>query len=171
MSFKFEKLEVWQQALDYTDLVYDLIEKLPGREDFNLKSQMRRASTSIHLNIAEGSTGQTDDEQARFLGMSLRSLIETVACMHQIARRNLLKDIAPMRKTYKSAEQLTIRIQAMRKAVAPSQKWVREAKPTYETGMQTDDFEIVVIEQDDHLSDTEWLSSIVRRPSSPQQRS
>ncbi len=168
MGFKFEKLEVWQQALDYNDLVYDLIEKLPNSEDFNLKSQMRRASTSIHLNIAEGSTGQTDDEQARFLGMSLRSLIETVACMHQIARRKLLADIAPLRKTYKAAEQLAVRIQAMRKAIAPGQKWLREDKAAYKTGFQKDDLEDIFIEEDDHLSDAEWLSSIVGRLSSSQ---
>ena len=43
MTFKFEKLEVWQLALDYIDLVYTLTEQLPRTEDFNLKSQMRRA--------------------------------------------------------------------------------------------------------------------------------
>lgn len=39
------------------------------------------------LNIAEGSTGQTDAEQGRFLGLAVRSLLETVACQHIISRR------------------------------------------------------------------------------------
>jgi four helix bundle protein len=41
MPFKFEKLEVWQLALDYIDLVYQITEDLPRSEEYNLKSQMR----------------------------------------------------------------------------------------------------------------------------------
>jgi four helix bundle protein len=85
--YKFEKLEVWQISLDYCDLIYAVCEKLPESEKFNLCSQIIRASTSISLNVAEGSTGQSDAEQARFLGMSIRSLIETVACLRLISRR------------------------------------------------------------------------------------
>ena len=66
MPFKFEKLEVWRLALEYVDLVYALADQLPRSEDVNLKSQLKRAATSVALNIAEGSTGQTDHEQARF---------------------------------------------------------------------------------------------------------
>jgi len=90
MPFKFEKLEVWQLALEYIDLIYKIAEQLPRSEEYNLKSQMTRAATSIALNIAEGSTGQTDAEQARFLGLAIRSLLETVACQHIIKRRQYL---------------------------------------------------------------------------------
>jgi len=57
MSFKFEKLEVWQLAIDLINKVYNLIEDMPASEKFNLSYQLRRAVTSISLNIAEGSTG------------------------------------------------------------------------------------------------------------------
>jgi four helix bundle protein len=77
MPFKFEKLEVWRMAMEYIDTIYLVAEKLPRSEDYNLKSQITRAATSVALNIAEGSTGQTDTEQARFLGLALRSLVET----------------------------------------------------------------------------------------------
>ncbi len=73
MPFKFENLEVWQLGLEYVDLMYELAEKLPRSEDFNLKSQLVRAATSITLNIAEGSTGQSDPEQNRFLGLAIQS--------------------------------------------------------------------------------------------------
>jgi len=92
MAFKFEKLEVWQLALDYLDLIYQIAGQLPRSEEYNLKSQMIRAATSVALNIAEGSTGQTDAEQARFLGLAIRSLLETVACQHIISRRKYLQD-------------------------------------------------------------------------------
>src|SRR5512138_2649916 len=36
MPFKFEKLRVWTQALDYIDLIYELASQLPRSEDFNL---------------------------------------------------------------------------------------------------------------------------------------
>jgi len=59
---------VVQLALAYVDAVYELSRLLPEREKYNLASQIERAATSIVLNIAEGSTGQTDPEQNRFLG-------------------------------------------------------------------------------------------------------
>ena len=84
MPFKFEKLEVYQLALAYVDLIYDLSTQLPKSEEYNLKSQVVRAATSVVLNIAEGSTAQSDPEQNRFLGMAVRSVFETVACLHII---------------------------------------------------------------------------------------
>ena len=35
MPFKFEKLEVWQLALDYIDRIYDLADQLPRAEEYN----------------------------------------------------------------------------------------------------------------------------------------
>jgi four helix bundle protein len=58
--------------LEYIDFIYELASKLPCSEEYNLKSQITCAATSIALNIAEGSTDQTDVEQARFLGMAIR---------------------------------------------------------------------------------------------------
>src|SRR5574337_1887672 len=92
MAFKFEQLDVWNLSLEYSDLIYELAEKLPEKEKYNLSSQVIRAATSISLNIAEGSTSQTDPEQARFLGLALRSLIETVACQRLIVRRKYVTD-------------------------------------------------------------------------------
>lgn len=133
MPFKFEKLEVWQLALDYIDLVYNITERLPKSEDFNLKSQMRRAATSVALNIAEGSTGQTDAEQARFLGMAIRSLVETVACQHIIQRRKLLTDAESLRQAYRQAEMLVARLHTFRKTIAPARKHLSDDSAEYTT--------------------------------------
>lgn len=92
MTFKFEKLEVWKLSLEYLDEVYRLAEELPREEYYNLRSQWIRSSTSIALNIAEGSTGQTDSEQARFLGYAIRSLSESTACYRIAQRRNYLSE-------------------------------------------------------------------------------
>ena len=133
MSYKFEGLEVWQLALEYTDLIYDLAEQLPRSEEYNLKSQIIRAATSVALNIAEGSTGQSDAEQARFLGMAIRSLIETVACQHLINRRNYLKDTDQLGNAYRLSRKLFIKLQAFRTALKrQSSSVIREETDLYE---------------------------------------
>jgi hypothetical protein len=71
MTYKFQRLEVYQLALDYIDLTYILAAALPKFEEYNLKSQVIRAATSVALNIAEGSTGQSDPEQSRVETSSL----------------------------------------------------------------------------------------------------
>lgn len=131
MPFKFEKLEVWQLALDYIDLVYEIAGELPRSEEYNLKSQIIRAATSVALNIAEGSTGQTNAEQARFLGLAIRSLLESVACQHIIDRRQHLKDPALLRQAYRQAEILAAKLHTMRKAIEPKQTWLREETVLY----------------------------------------
>ena len=132
MPFKFERLKVWQLALDYIDLIYEIAERLPRSEEYNLKSQMKRAATSVALNIAEGSTGQTDAEQARFLGLAIRSLLETVACQHLISRRAYLTDVTPLREAYRQADTLAAKLQAMRSAISPEKRWLREEVTDYE---------------------------------------
>ncbi len=117
MPFKFEQLEVWRRSLDYIDLIYQIADLLPRSEEHNLKSQLVRAATSVSLNIAEGSIGQSDAEQARFLGIAIRSLVETVACQHLIARRKLLADRDQLRQAYRSAEELVAMLHTMRRSL------------------------------------------------------
>jgi len=117
MAYKFQQLEIYEIALEYIDLIYELAEKLPRHEDFNLKSQITRAATSIALNIAEGSTGQSNPEQCRFLGMALRSLIETVACQDIIRRRRYATS-ADLEKIGERGVKLFAKIQSMRRSLS-----------------------------------------------------
>ncbi|MBC8029390.1 MAG: four helix bundle protein [Pyrinomonadaceae bacterium] len=114
MTYKFQNLEIYKLALEYIDLIYSLAEKLPRSEDFNLKSQITRAGTSIVLNIAEGSTSQSDAEQSRFLGMALRSLIETVACQDVIERRKYVT-VEDLRAARELGSKLFAKVQAMKR--------------------------------------------------------
>ncbi len=132
MPYKFEQLEVWKLALDYIDLAYEVAAKLPRNEDYNLKPQVTRAATSIALNIAEGSQGQSDAEQARFLGMAIRSLIETVACQQIIQRRGYLQDEILLRKMYDDSQLLARKLQQFRKSLSKLQYQVREDSTVYE---------------------------------------
>ncbi|MDP1779867.1 MAG: four helix bundle protein [Anaerolineales bacterium] len=131
MPYKFEQLEVWKLSLEYIDSIYALAEKLPKSEEYNLKSQIIRAATSISLNIAEGSTGQSDPEQARFLGMAIRSLIETVACQHIIRRRGYLQEENLLQKAYEASQILARKLQTFRKSLSNPQRQIREDSPAY----------------------------------------
>lgn len=115
-EYKFQKLQVYQLALAYVDAVYELSRLLPEREKYNLSSQIERAATSIVLNIAEGSTGQTDPEQNRFLGLALRSYLETIGCCDLIERRVYVskESLLPLRE---QGHQLFIKLSAFRKAL------------------------------------------------------
>jgi four helix bundle protein len=114
MAFKFENLEVWKLSLDYCDQIYDIVDLLPSKEEYNLKTQIRRAVTSISLNIAEGSTSQSDPEFSRFLGMAIRSCMEVIACLHLAKRRKYINDKI-FTQTYQSGAKLFAKLQALRR--------------------------------------------------------
>ena len=50
----FRNLVVWQRAHELTLLIYKLTQKFPKEEMYGLKSQMRRAASSVPANIVEG---------------------------------------------------------------------------------------------------------------------
>lgn len=77
--YRFEKLRVYHSAMDLVEDVYKLVEKFPTDEKFALSDQLKRAVTSIVLNIAEGSGGLGDKELKSYLRNALKSLYETVA--------------------------------------------------------------------------------------------
>ncbi|MEO0091516.1 MAG: four helix bundle protein [candidate division WOR-3 bacterium] len=79
--YSFEKLEVWRLAVDLIKRIYKISLNLPKSESNNLSNQMKRAAVSVALNIAEGRASDSDAEFRRYLGISLKSLIEVIACI------------------------------------------------------------------------------------------
>lgn len=73
MSFKLEKLLIWQNAMDFGEEINGLTSVLPEKEKFNLSSQRLRAVDSVALNISEGSICQSNPEFRKFLGFSIRA--------------------------------------------------------------------------------------------------
>jgi four helix bundle protein len=116
MSFKFEKLIVWQKALDLSELVNSLTRKFPREEMYILTSQIKRAADSVSLNIAEGSTGQSNPEFARFLGISLRSNVEVVGCIFIAKRRNIISQ-ENFDEIYHRCEEILVMLNALRKSL------------------------------------------------------
>lgn len=91
MSFKFEKLIIWQKAMDMGEEMDSLAEIFPKKELYNLSSQIRKAADSIALNISEGSILQSKPEFRKFMGYSIRSLAEVVTCLYKARNRNYIK--------------------------------------------------------------------------------
>jgi len=72
----FKELKVWKKAHLLCLEVYKITNNFPSEEKFGLISQLRRASSSIPTNIAEGSGYQTQKEFARFLRIASGSTSE-----------------------------------------------------------------------------------------------
>ena len=82
--FAFERLDVWQLARQFLKYIYPIIDSFPQKERFNLVDQIRRASTSIVLNLAEMTSRSSLREQAHFVEIAYGSAVE-VYCAIQIA--------------------------------------------------------------------------------------
>lgn len=72
----FREYKVWQDAVAYATLVYEVTSQLPWFEKKGLCDQLQRAVVSISSNIAEGAGRSTDAEFAHFLDQSLGSANE-----------------------------------------------------------------------------------------------
>ena len=72
----FRNYKVWQDAVAYATLVYEVTSKLPWFEKKGLCDQLQRAAVSISSNIAEGSARPTNADFAHFLDISLGSANE-----------------------------------------------------------------------------------------------
>ena len=102
--FKFEKLNVWQKAIDFADLVYSKTKSFPSEERFGLTNQMRRAAVSVSSNIAEGSARVSDADFARFVEIVTGSLFEVVSEATVAKRREFVSNES-FSVIYKAAEE------------------------------------------------------------------
>jgi len=116
MAFKFEKLKVWQSAVDLTAEIHDLTRKFPKEELYILTSQIKRAADSIALNIAEGSTGQSNAEFRQFLGYALRSGIEVVTCLY-VGRSRKIISKEDFDRFYTACEEIIRMVQGLRNSL------------------------------------------------------
>ena len=116
MSLKFEKLIVWQKAMELGEEIFQLSSEFPADEKFNLTSQIRRAVDSVALNISEGSIGQSDPELRKFLGYSIRSLAEVVTCLHKAKNRKYVTE-SKFEKNYNASFNLMNQLTAFKDSI------------------------------------------------------
>ena len=110
----YKNLEIWKFSVNLIKNVYKIAEKLPKSEEYNLKSQLKRAVVSVSLNIAEGKSRKTGKDFAHFLGISSGSLTEVEAIL-TICQE--LKYITPDENIFQDISKLNKQINSMRNHV------------------------------------------------------
>ena len=88
--FPFEKLEIWQLAIDLSSDIYNLTINFPADERFGITNQIRRASTSVSANIAEGSGRTGPKDKAKFVQIAYSSLLEVLSFLIVAQKLNFL---------------------------------------------------------------------------------
>ena len=69
----YKNLQVWQEAMELTTIIYNTTKNFPREEMFGIVSQIRRSAVSIPSNIAEGYGRSTNAELIHFLYIALGS--------------------------------------------------------------------------------------------------
>ena len=89
MAFAFEKLVVYQKAVDFADNICQTTSKFPNGFYF-LRDQLNRASLSVAANIAEGNGRFTKNDRKHFFGIARGSAQECVPLLELALRRGFL---------------------------------------------------------------------------------
>lgn len=88
----YTELQVWQEAMNLVDQVYDASRSFPREEMFGLTSQIRRAAVSVPSNIAEGQGRTSTKEFMHHLSIAHGSLREVETLAMIAGRQKLLAD-------------------------------------------------------------------------------
>jgi four helix bundle protein len=114
--FRFEKLEIWKESLNYGKEIYLITSTFPKAEAFGLTSQIQRAALSISSNIAEGSGSSSKKDFAHFLDIAIKSTAETASQLLFAENLDYIEE-KNVQLLYDKAEVLIKRIQAFKKAL------------------------------------------------------
>ena len=114
--FNFEKLDVWQEAIEFADLVYRVTRAFPDDERFGLTNQMRRAAVSVSSNIAEGSSRISRQDFSRFVEIATGSVYEVIS-QATIAKRQRYLTEAEYTSLYAAAEKQSRMLSGLRRSL------------------------------------------------------
>jgi len=89
----FRKYQVWELGHQITLDVYKLTSTFPKDEQYGLTSQMRRASSSVPANIAEGCGRESEAEFKRFLVIANGSATELEYFLILVKDLNFISEI------------------------------------------------------------------------------
>ncbi len=88
----FEKLKIWQKAMDVAVEIYEISLLLPNDERFNLIHQIKKCAVSIPSNIAEGAGRNHNKEFIQFLGIANGSTFELITQLILAKRLKLISE-------------------------------------------------------------------------------
>ena len=114
--FRFEKLDVWQHAIEFAGRAYAVTRAFPENERYGLTSQLRRAAVSISSNVVEGSGRNSDTEFARYIEIAYASLMEVVS-QATIAHRQGFMHQQAFDELYQASERLARMLSGLRSSL------------------------------------------------------
>ena len=92
LQLNHKKLEVYRISSFLVTEIYKLTNILPAEEKFNMVQQLRRASLSIKLNLAEGCSRRSELERKRFFEIARGSAIEIDAILETAIQLEYIKN-------------------------------------------------------------------------------
>lgn len=125
--FRFEKLDVWHRAIQFTGRIYGTTREFPSDERFGLTSQFRRAAVSISSNSAEGSSRRSETDFARFLEIAYGSLMEVVSQLHIEKRQGFIPE-GVHTELYEESEQLARMLSGLKASLSQSNRASQEGR-------------------------------------------
>jgi len=102
--FDFEKLKVYQKAIDFIHDIFMIYKRLPVEFKYSLGANLIRAGMSVSNNIAEGSGKKSKREKARYYGTSLDSARECISVFNVLLREEFLDKTAYNRVRFEGKE-------------------------------------------------------------------
>ncbi len=90
--FRFENLEIWQDAIKVSDELFDIADQVEKKRYYRFAEQLRAVGMSISNNIAEGSGSFSNKDFANFLNISRRSVFESANILFILHRRKLIDE-------------------------------------------------------------------------------
>jgi len=109
-------LDVWNEAIEMSRLVYQLTSGFPQSEQFGLVSQMRRASVSVASNIAEGAARQGAKEFLKFLSIAAGSASELDTQL-EISKRVEMGDTSGLERVQEAVNKVSKMLQGLMRSI------------------------------------------------------
>ena len=110
--FAFERFEIYQRAVDFANDIHDLTKKYPYPEKKEIGSQLRRASNSISLNLAEGFSNYYKKDKKKFFRYARGSVYECVPAL-KISLRQKYIGIDEHKELYQECYEMSRRISGL----------------------------------------------------------
>lgn len=89
-KFRFQDLEIWKEAIEIGDILFDIADELEEKRLFRFAEQLRASGMSMSNNIAEGAGSNSKIEFRNFLNIAKRSTFENANIIILLHKRNLV---------------------------------------------------------------------------------
>jgi len=90
VRFRFQDLEIWKEAIDIGNSLFDIADMLEEKKLYRFAEQLRASGMSMSNNIAEGAGSDSNAEFNNFLNIAKRSTFENANILIILNKRNLI---------------------------------------------------------------------------------